>query len=162
MQWYDDLHFGGSVNWAVDLNRTYSNSGTGDLEDSDDEWPPFEPCPVVHYSDLAALEAAQDAGEVPDHCVAQMSLDTLLQMLDTAYHNYTDVNNGYDDMYGYYVSYIKKVVPAVLTNAFMWNMSTTEADHLVPDIGYGMQCTLFPTTSKSRPLHTHPPDSPVP
>ncbi|KAL3462744.1 glycoside hydrolase superfamily [Aspergillus heterothallicus] len=136
-QWYDDLHFGGSVDWAVDLNRTYSNNGTGDLEDSGDDWPAWEPCPSITFPYLEGLQTAQEAGAIPDHCVAQMTLDTLMWMLDTAYDNYTDVNNGYDEMFEYYVKYIEKVVPSVLENAFMWNMSITGSNQLVPEIGPG-------------------------
>lgn len=139
-QWYDDLNFGGSVDWAVDLNRTYGNNGTGDLEESGDDWPEHQPCPETQYADLDKLQEAQDGGSIPDYCVAPMTLDTLLAMLDTAYNNYTNVDNGYDEMFGYYVTYIEKIVPAVLENAFMWNMSITEDNALIPEIGYGMQC----------------------
>jgi chitinase len=130
------------VDWAVDLNRTYGNNGTGDMQETGDDWPEFEPCPNIHFSYLEDLKTAQDAGKIPDHCVAQMTLKTLTILLQTAYDNYTDVNNGYDEMFGYYVKYIEKVVPAVLESAFMWNMSIP-TDAVVPEIGYGMTCTLF-------------------
>ncbi|KAJ5662800.1 hypothetical protein N7507_003531 [Penicillium longicatenatum] len=137
-QWYDDLHFGGSVDWAVDLNRTYGNNGTGDEATIGDDWD-YTPCPNIWFPYLEGLQAAQDGGAIPDHCVAQMTLDTLMSMLNTAYENYTDVNNGYDGMFEYYVKYIEKVVPSVLTNAFMWNMSTTTNNNqIIPDRGYGM------------------------
>jgi hypothetical protein len=71
-----------------------------------------------------------------------MTLDTLIWMLDTAYDNYTDVNNGYDEMFDYYVKYIEKVVPSVLENAFMWNMSITGSNQLIPEIGPGFNCTV--------------------
>lgn len=135
--WYDGMNFGGSVDWAVDLNRTYGNNGTGDLQESDDEWEEYKPCPTKIYNNLDDLIGASD---LPAHCIAQMTLDTLVKMLDVAYDNYTDVNNGYDEMFGYYVTYIEKIVPAVLENAFMWNMSITNQNALVPEIGYGMQC----------------------
>ncbi|KAG8163304.1 hypothetical protein KVR01_006601 [Diaporthe batatas] len=134
--WYDGMNFGGSVDWAVDLNRTYGNNGTGDLQESDDDWEEYTPCPTKLYNNLDDLLGASD---LPVHCVAQMTLDTLIKMLDDAYNHYTDVNNGYDEMFGYYVTYIEKIVPAVLDNAFMWNMSITNQNALVPEIGYGMQ-----------------------
>jgi hypothetical protein len=47
-----------------------------------------------------------------------MTLETLVKMLDVVYNNYADVINRYDEMYGCYVTYIEKAVPAVLTDAF--------------------------------------------
>lgn len=138
-QWYDELHFGGSVDWASDLNRTYSNNGTGDLEDTDDGWENLEPCPSIVFPYLEGLQTAVDSGNIPEHCIAEMTLGTLIWMLDRAYGNYTDVNNGYDEMFDYYVKYIEKIIPSVLNNAFMLNMSTTRDGQLIPDDGYGMQ-----------------------
>jgi hypothetical protein len=131
------------VDWAVDLNRTYHNNGTGDLEDPGDDWPALEACPSITFPYLEGLQTAQVAGAIPDHCVAQMTLDTLIWMLDTSYSNYTDVNNGYDEMFDYYVKYIEKVVPAVLENAFMWNMSITGDNQLIPEIGPGFNCIVI-------------------
>ncbi|KAI9371712.1 hypothetical protein BJX61DRAFT_12353 [Aspergillus egyptiacus] len=136
-QWYDDLHFGGSVDWAVDLNRTYANNGTGDLQEAGDDWPAWEPCLTVHFPYLEGVQAAIEAGAIPDHCVAEKTLDTLVWMLQIAYDNYTDVNNGYDEMFDYYVKYVERVVPPTLESAFMWNMSITERGQLVPEIGPG-------------------------
>lgn len=127
------------MDWASDLNRTYSNNGTGDLEDTGDGWENLEPCPSTVFPYLEGLQTALDSGAIPDYCIAEMTLDTLIWMLDRAYGNYTDVNNGYDEMFDYYVKYIEKIVPAVLNNAFMLNMSTTGENALVPDDGYGMQ-----------------------
>ncbi|KAL4804670.1 glycoside hydrolase superfamily [Aspergillus unguis] len=139
-EWYDSLNFGGSVDWAVDLDRTYGNNGTGDLEDSGDDWPEYEPCPNIWFGGgLDGLQEAVDSGSFPTHCIPVQTLRELLTMLDMAYGNYTDVNNGYDEMFEYYVKYIEKVVPSVLTNAFMWNISITNRNALIPRIGYGME-----------------------
>lgn len=35
-------------------------------------------------------------------------------MLETAYNNYTNVNNGYDELFGYYVKYIERITPVTL------------------------------------------------
>ncbi|KAL3477790.1 glycoside hydrolase superfamily [Aspergillus californicus] len=138
-EWYDSLNFGGSVDWAVDLNRTYGNNGTGDLQETGDDWPEFDPCPDIFFPSLAGLEAAVDSGGIADYCLAPLTLGTLLWQLQTAYDNYTDVNNGYDEMFEYYVKYIEKVVPSVLTYSFMWNWSITEDTQVIPEIGYGME-----------------------
>lgn len=141
--WYDDLNMGGNADWAVDLNRTYNSNGMGDLSGTGEEWPSHEPCPRKHYVSLGDLLDAQESGFVPNHCIAQMTLDTLVGLLDEAYNDSDDVNNGYDETFDYYVDYIEKVVPATLTNAFMWNMSTTPQNQLWPNRGYGINdCKL--------------------
>jgi chitinase len=35
-------------------------------------------------------------------------------MLDKAYANYTDINNGYSDKFDAYVRYVKEVIPSAL------------------------------------------------
>jgi len=111
MKWYEGMNFGGSTDWAVDLNHTYGNNATGDLQCSDNDWAEYDPCPTTLYNNLDDLLNAQD---LPTHCIVQVTLDTLIKMFDIAYDNYMDVNNGYDEMFGYYVTYIEKVVPACL------------------------------------------------
>ncbi|KAI0191619.1 hypothetical protein F4808DRAFT_476023 [Astrocystis sublimbata] len=136
--WYDGMKLGGNVDWAVDLNRTYSKNGTGDAEEAGDEWPPYEPCPDKHYDTLGDLLDAQNSGSVPNRCVAQMTLDTIGRLVDKSYKDYNDVNNGYDEMWGYYVKYIEKIVPDTLSYAFMWNMSSTPEKQRWPNRGFGM------------------------
>lgn len=137
--WYDDMHFGGSVDWAVDLDRSYANNGEGDLE-SDEDWPDPELCPTTKYSTLHDLQEALDGTSIPNRCIAYMTLDTLVRLLDDAWDAYNDVNNGYDEMFDYYVKYIEKVVPSVLEHAFMFNTSITEdPDYAVPKPGDGMR-----------------------
>jgi chitinase len=140
--WLDGLHMGGSVDWAVDLNATYLNKGTGakDIADAEGD---YTPCDDKTFSTLEDLQAAQG---LDADCVPLYTLQTLITMLDTTYANYTDVNNGYDDVFGYYVTYMKKLVPLILENDFMWNMTTTNS-HLynvvVPDAGFGLLRELF-------------------
>ena len=43
-------------------------------------------------------------GSVPDVCLAYYALGTLQTTLDQGLSNYTAVNDGYDDAFGYYVS----------------------------------------------------------
>jgi hypothetical protein len=47
------------------------------------------------------------------------TLQTLIRMLDTANTNYSDLNNGYDDVFDHYVTYINKLVPKILDDVFM-------------------------------------------
>lgn len=140
-QWYDGMNFGGSVDWAADLNRSYGNNGKGDLEESEEDWPSPEPCPDYYYPYLEGLQTGIDSGIVPKRCIPQMTLDTLISELDMAYDNYTEVDNGYDEMFEFYVKYMEKLVPSVLEHAFMFNTSITEdPNYTVPKPGDGMHC----------------------
>lgn len=153
-KWYDGLNFGGSADWAVDLNRTYGNNGTGDLQQSDDDGTEYGPCPTTLYNNLYDLLNAQD---LSTRCIVQMALRTLINMFDVAYSKYLDVNNGYDELYPYYVTCIEKSVPNLLTNDFMLNMSITGDYRLIPEIGYGMQCMF----SFAPPLSLFPDCNPI-
>jgi hypothetical protein len=153
-KWYDDMNFGGSVDWAADLNRSYSSNGTGDLQESEEDWPSPEPCPDTSYSYLEGLQAGINSGAVPKRCIAQVTLETLISELDRAYDNYTKVDNGYDEMFDYYVKYMEKLVPSVLEHAFMFNTSITDnPNYALPKPGDGMHCEFLNIFSFS--LHAY-------
>jgi chitinase len=150
--WTDGLNFGGTSDWAVDLNETYSNNGIGSAIDSgydDDDDDDYTACNyTITFDSLDDLSAA--AGNLRSDCVAVYTMQVLIDMLDTAYDNYTNVNNGYDDLFGHYVTYIDKLVPQLLEDAFMFNITSDDEDWknegLLPELGYGMDCTnSFPS-----------------
>jgi chitinase len=165
--WYDSLHLGGSADWGVDMNTSYAARGLGIRLDDDAEFAGWAnvSCKNVTFDTLDDLLKAEDG--MPALCVAQATLQTLMTMMDKAYANYTDINNGYDDVFPYYVTYMNKLIPEIIENAFMWNMTTTDAKNnptkrestgvisgggsgstvqtqLVPDVGFGMlrKCLL--------------------
>ena len=102
MVWYDSIIFGGTVDWAVDLNRTYGNNGTGDLRESDDHWAEYAPCALCLAQPrcIINLDNLVSAEDPPAQCASQMAFETLVKMFDVVYNNSTDVNNGHDEMYG--------------------------------------------------------------
>lgn len=61
-------------------------------------------------------------------------------MLDVAYNNYTVVNKGYDEEFDFYIKYMKKVVPSVLDNSFMFDTSNETPTEAIPPMGPGMKC----------------------
>lgn len=141
--WLDGLNFGGTSDWAIDLNKTYDYQGNGDPDDGFGG-ADYEICDFsLTFQGLDDLSAA--AGNMRSDCIAAYTLQVLIDMLDTAYNNYTNVSNGYDDLFGYYVTYIGKLVPAILEDNFMWNMSTSGGPDMgtgaLPNVGYGMNCT---------------------
>ena len=66
------------------------------------------------FNNLDDLAAA--ASGFRTDCIAAYTLETLSTMLDAAYANYTSVNDGYDEDFGAYVTYIEKLVPSALDN----------------------------------------------
>ncbi len=152
-QWYDSMNMAGSVDWALDLNEDYGIGGVGDPQDPDDDdedWPEYTSCPAMPFTVIDDVDNAISQGLIRSDCIATYTLQTLMSMWDTAYANYTDINNGYDDLFGYYVTYMENLVPAMLENDFMWNMSITGFNAIVPTVGSGMNCTrlsFFPDQS---------------
>lgn len=69
-----------------------------------------------------------------------------MTMLDVAYADYNSVNDGYDEEYGYYVTYMKKLVPSVLDNIFMFDRASTTTNMNIPVTGEGMQCVFLSST----------------
>lgn len=138
-QWTDSMGFGGTADWAMDLNKTYTNNGTGDPVEVTTGDEAYQVCDYSRTFD--SLNDLNDAaGNLHTDCIAFYSLQVLHDLLIEACNNYTDVNNGYDKEFSYYVTYINKLVPSILEKNFMWNMSTTLDTQFIPDLGYGMNC----------------------
>ena len=140
--WTDGLNFAGTSDWAVDLNQTYASNGTGEAVSNDVE-DNYQICDYSKtYSSLDALSTA--SGGLRSDCIAFYALQVLINMLDVAYANYTAVNNGYNELFSYYVTYMEDMVPKVLIDDFMFNKSTTTEWMTFPSLGYGMDCTSVP------------------
>lgn len=140
--WSDGLNFGGTSDWAIDLNQTYSSNGTGDEQSSGYGFGAALPvCDFTKsFGNLDDLSEA--AGDIRADCLAVYTLDALINMLNTAYKNYTNVNQGYDDLFGYYVTYIEKLVPTILPSGFMFNVSDTGKYAEIPNAGFGSDCMI--------------------
>ncbi|PYH47158.1 uncharacterized protein BP01DRAFT_381001 [Aspergillus saccharolyticus JOP 1030-1] len=128
--------FGGTSDWAVDLNETYVSNGTGSKLSSGLE----VDLTVCDYSmTFASLtDLSAQAGSLRTVCIGAYTLQVLIDMLDTACTNYTNVNNDYDEMFGYYVTYIIKLIASTLSNEFMFNQSATTQWEKMPVLGTGM------------------------
>ena len=109
----------------------------GDSYDYNDDDSPL--CDYsLSFSALDDLNAV--AGGLRSDCIAIYALQTLMAMLDTAYDNYTTVNNGYDEEFGYYVTYITKLVPSVLDEQVMFDRADTTDTMELPVLGPAMKC----------------------
>lgn len=135
------LGFGGTSDWAIDLNIT--DSGKSDVdEEEDDDLDDFSDFHICDYTKTFVNldELAAQADHYRSDCLAAYTLATLIDMLDVAYNNYTAVNNGYDEMFDYYVKYMKKLVPEVAAQGFMFNASAAKphTTPIPPILGHGM------------------------
>ncbi|KAG9603067.1 glycoside hydrolase family 6 protein, partial [Aureobasidium melanogenum] len=104
--------------------------------DDDDNYEPEDnnPCDYdLTFDNLEDLNAASDG--LRAECLAAYALDTLITMLDTAYDNYTSVDDGYDEEFEYYVTYIQKLVPSVLDNSFMFDNKKSTGGFPYPGLG---------------------------
>jgi chitinase len=131
---------------ASDPPTTTASSSTGTATpvttaDDDDNYGPedYTPCDyTTTFANLDDLNAASDGIHV--ECFAAYAMGTLITMLDTAYDNYTSVNDGYDEEFLYYVTSIKNLVPSVLDKSFMFDRANeTETENISPP-GPGMSC----------------------
>jgi GH18 family chitinase len=104
-------NWGGTVEWAIDLNSDSYSGLTIDDENEIDPGPPL--CDFsVHPNTLDDVAN----GNYPIACGAFYALDVLSSELDAANSEFDDANNGYDALFGYYVKYMKKVIPPVINN----------------------------------------------
>jgi chitinase len=130
----------------------------GDIDDDDDD--DYEQCYYDRtFDSLDDLNAASDGLSV--ECVAAYALDTLITMLDEAYNNYTSVNDGYDEEFKYYVTYIQDLVPKVLDNSFMFDRASQTNQMAIPPPGPGMQCEyciVLTVAEMPDTDYTHQPD----
>ncbi|KAL2807808.1 hypothetical protein BJX63DRAFT_425114 [Aspergillus granulosus] len=124
--WYKQLGFGGTSDWAVDLDRYGGGSGGVPQEGDEDEYgdyydgPPYVPCdPEAPYETLEDLKSNLDS--IPDRCLPVYISQVLLKLLNAAldrYHN--DVNQGYDSKFASYAKYMKKAAPKQLETFMDW------------------------------------------
>ncbi|KAI9675883.1 MAG: hypothetical protein M1822_008892 [Bathelium mastoideum] len=101
--YYQGLNFGGTVDWAVDLQTFNGEDGLVNDNSTDDDQGPFTdppPC-TASYATIEDLDA--DAGNIPENCKSLYIVSTLSNVLSAALQNYTDMmNNGYDDKFNTY------------------------------------------------------------
>jgi chitinase len=110
---FQSYHLGGTTDWAVDLQADY---GPDDI-DSDEDSDSTAPCDfTLSFDSLADLENM--ARQYSVYCSEVYAVQTLSNELVGALANYTDVNNGYDTLFGYYVDYVQDMIPEAL-NTFM-------------------------------------------
>jgi chitinase len=104
--WYQGLNFGGTVDWAIDLQLYTGDDGEPNYDGDDDQYTqpltPLAPCDQS-YKTMEDLDAATSG--IPEHCRVTYVVATLSNMLDASLQNYTDMmKDGYDKKFHTYAS----------------------------------------------------------
>ncbi len=94
VSWYKALNFGGTTDWAIDLDDWYLDTETDsydnftgvNLECDSTNWP----------TTLETLEAGIDA--IGPHCRAMATTRVLINALKSALAEYEDATSGFDDL----------------------------------------------------------------
>ncbi|KAE8144645.1 glycosyl hydrolase family 71-domain-containing protein [Aspergillus avenaceus] len=90
--------------------------------DDDDRPECAEELPCDYSLTFNSLEALKKASaDIPSGCMPMYAAQVLMDTLDAALANYTDVDNGYDDKFGYYVKYLRDMVPTAISRFLSLN-----------------------------------------
>ncbi len=127
---YWGLNFGGTADWAVDLEWNFGKDGLSYADTADDNFGFSKP--ICDYArEFRSLDELEAATEVSAYCREIYALGVLQVMLDDSHNKYNDENNGYDSKFKSYVRYMDKMVDPAL-DAFMVDKSGLP--------GEGMKC----------------------
>ncbi|KAG5790187.1 hypothetical protein H9Q69_010751 [Fusarium xylarioides] len=97
---YQGLNFGGTVDWAVDLQQFTDDDLDPEGDDDLPDTTPLAACSAT-YSTFEDLDA--HASSIPQHSVAQYTITTLKALLAETLNNYTTlISDGYDKKFGIY------------------------------------------------------------
>lgn len=112
--WVKGLNFGGTSDWAVNLDRDYGSDGVGNLDPEKIEMGGGPQCDQANRYTM--LEKISGDTSLDPTCAAQYALSVLYKMLDDTTSKYSKVNDGYDSKFKSYTKYLKKGLPDVLSN----------------------------------------------
>ncbi|KAF1993329.1 glycoside hydrolase family 18 protein [Amniculicola lignicola CBS 123094] len=116
--WVRGLNFGGTSDWAIDLNRDYGDDGVGNMDPEDVE---MGGGPVCNQADVYdSLEEISAASSLDPTCAQLYSLRVLSKMLYGAMDKYKQVDDGYDSKFKSYIKYLKKGLPEGLRLWVHW------------------------------------------
>lgn len=118
--WYKGLNFGGTSDWAVDLDKDYGSDGIGE-GDLDTGKNPDGGGPVCDKRDsYDTLEKISGDTGLDPYCASMYTLYVLSKSLEGSIDRYHDVDNGYDEKFDSYAKYMKKGLPETLRQYTHW------------------------------------------
>jgi hypothetical protein len=108
---YKSRNFGGTSNWAIDLEYDFASGGDGEWYNPEDEG--IDNTYSCNYSrtfkDLDDLN--NNAEGLSLFCRQMFAIKVLEAMLDSLYAEYKSADNGYDSKFAAYVRYINRITP---------------------------------------------------
>lgn len=120
--WIKGLNFGGTTDWAVDLQDFYSPI---DGDTSGGEY--VEALDLGCDGDYEDLDAVvKDKDNVPSHCASEYILVAMDTLLNDTLDKYNTIKNDYDGKFKYYSEYINDLVNPKLE--FWMDNSETNQD----------------------------------
>ncbi|KAG5804982.1 hypothetical protein H9Q74_010194 [Fusarium xylarioides] len=107
---YKSLNFGGTSDWAIDLQEEWADTHNvdGDIDDDENELELIEPCDK-EYDSIDDIPSSTSG-----HCVAPYILGSLSKELSVAIKDYKEVSKGYDDKFKWYVDWVKEGIDMAL------------------------------------------------
>ncbi|KAI0545346.1 hypothetical protein F4679DRAFT_561711 [Xylaria curta] len=114
IKWAKDLNFGGTSDWAVDL-ESFRDPVDGDTSGGELIAGSPSDCPLI-FNDLDHVMQYATAHLIPSFCRSIYVLGAMGQMLDSVIAEYEDTNNNYDGKFKYYAEYIDDLVNPQLQN----------------------------------------------
>ena len=123
IEWVQGLNFGGTTDWAVDLQH-FHDPVEGDTSGGELIFGSPSGCELT-FEDLDHLSRWASTGLIPPHCRSIYLLSAMEKMLDKVISQYKDTSNNYDGKFGYYAEYINDLVNPSLVN-WMDNWGTDQ------------------------------------
>ncbi|KAL9572597.1 hypothetical protein ACKAV7_003430 [Fusarium commune] len=107
---YKSLNFGGTSDWAIDLQEEWADTHNVDGNTDDDE----EDLEVIESCDKEYNSIDDIPSSTSGHCVAPYILGSLSKELSVAVKDYKEVSKDYDDKFKWYVDWVKEGIDAAL------------------------------------------------
>ncbi|OAF98601.1 glycoside hydrolase [Paraphaeosphaeria sporulosa] len=111
--WYKGLNFGGTSDWAVDLDKDHGDDGVGSVDPDELEKEGVGP-KCDSYGSYDTLEKISGNENLQPTCAAVYALGVLKKLLGEAMDKYNSVNDRYDGKFKSYTKYLKNGLPDVL------------------------------------------------
>ncbi|KAL7923815.1 hypothetical protein ACQKWADRAFT_325558 [Trichoderma austrokoningii] len=113
IQWIKSLNFGGSTDWAIDL-QNYSNNENGDDDDDDDDDESGSDIPTCSFDkNPGTLDGLLNvASSIDPGCVILFALDILYSQLVDSLSLFQTNSKDYDDKFVWYEKWTKEQIQA--------------------------------------------------